>query len=107
MIDTFGDGCFFGEGIEEFQFSIFLVLVLLYAVYEISNIINIVPEEYACEKGDDDDKKGLNGIVRVKVTKTNSKNDGGTEVVTPNILLVPCELINAIGNHPVFLWIDI
>lgn len=101
VIDGFGNFRFFRERAQQFKLAVSFVLFLLDIVDEISNIVDVISEEDTGEEGNNDDEEGLNGIIGMQITETNSEDDGGSEVIAPNVLLVPLQLIYAIGNHPI------
>jgi hypothetical protein len=54
-----------------------------------SDIVDVISKEDACEKRYKNNKKSLNVVNSMKVSKAYGEEDGCSEVIAPNILLVP------------------
>ena len=93
----------FGQRTENLQFIVFLKLFFSNAVDPIANIVDVVAKKDDSEEGNSDDKEGLDIIGCMNIAKSNGKDDGDTEVVAPDIFLVPRCIENASFCHPV-LW---
>jgi len=79
------------------QFTILLNLLLSDTVDKITNIVNVIPEKHTSKKRNNNYEKRLHTIRRMQITKTNRQNYSRTEIVTPNVLLIPNNPINIVG----------
>lgn len=98
---------FFSQPIEQLKLAILLDFLLLNTVDLITDIIDIISEENTCEEWDNNDKEGFNAIVCMQVAKADSQDYGCSEVIAPDVLLVPCKLIDCLRTHPVIARIDL
>ena len=79
---------------------------MFYAVDEVADIVDIVSEENTGKERDDDDEKCLCGIIGMKVTETDCQDDGSTEIIAPDVLLKPLQLVNVCWGHPIIIVIE-
>lgn len=101
------NSCSISERIENLELIILFNFLLLDKVNEIADIVDIVAKKEASTEGYDDNEKCLDVISWVQVSKTDGQDDGGSEIVAPDILLPPRCLNYAAIHHPAFLWTNI
>lgn len=70
---------------------------------QISNIVDVVAEKHTSKKRDSYDKKSLNVVSCMQIPETNGQNNSCSEIVTPNVLLIPRSILNPSLSHP-SLW---
>ena len=104
--DGFGDFWFFCKRAQNFQFTVSFIFLLFYAFNEIADIVDIVSEENTGKERDDDDEKCLCGIIGMKVTETDCQDDGSSEIIAPDVLLKPLQLVNICWSHPIIIGIE-
>lgn len=97
------NSCSFRQWVQHLQFFVFLKFILTNDIDKITNIVNIVCEKQASAEGYDNDEECFNIIPRVHVAKANGKNDSCSEIVAPDIFLIPVWCVNTTHIHPAIL----
>jgi hypothetical protein len=67
---------------------------------------NVVGQDNTTEKLQKSDNESLLVCYRKKISKSNGHHSGRGPVVTPHVLNVPDFMVNVLGNHPVFVFVD-
>lgn len=73
---------------------------------QVSDIINVISEKQTCKEWNYNDEESLNRIDCVEISKSYCEDNSCSEVITPNILLIPLKAINFVVSHPIVLSID-
>ena len=103
MLSSCGDISFSCEAAEQLQPLSLLFLLLLHGVDQVTDVVYVVAEEDTGEEGEDDEQQCLRRVGCVEITEPDCENDGGSEIVAPDVLLAPGQEIEAAFGHPAVL----